>query len=99
MDPKGHIFIKTYRAASGDHYRQEGIEIAITDEGHGIPKENLGKLFEPFFTTKEVGKGTGLGLSVSYGIVARHGGTLRVTSKVGEGSTFYIWLPLQESSV
>ena len=64
--------------------------------GCGIPPENLDRLFEPFFTTKEVGKGTGLGLSVSLGIVQRHGGTIRVRSKVGQGSTFLIWLPLDE---
>jgi two-component system NtrC family sensor kinase len=58
----------------------------------------LQKIFDPFYTTKEVGKGTGLGLSVSQGIVERHGGTIRVQSQVGKGSTFTIWLPLDGES-
>ena len=62
---------------------------------NGSP-ENLDKLFDPFFTTKEVGDGTGLGLAVSYGIIERHGGTIRVQSEVGKGSTFTIWLPLED---
>jgi signal transduction histidine kinase len=70
------------------------VEIRITDTGCGISAENLTKIFDPFFTTKEVGFGTGLGLSVAHGIVERHGGTLTVTSKVGEGSVFTIRLPL-----
>ena len=68
--------------------------MAVTDTGCGIPPENITKLFDPFFSTKEVGQGTGLGLSVSQGIVERHGGTIRVKSEVGKGSTFTIWLPL-----
>ena len=74
---------------------QKGIEIVISDTGHGIASEHLNKLFDPFFTTKEVGKGTGLGLSVSHGIVEGHGGNIRVRSKLGQGSTFIIWLPLE----
>lgn len=93
----GHIIFATNLGISTGKYNQRGIEIAITDTGLGIPAENLDKLFDPFFTTKEVGRGTGLGLAVSYGIIERHGGTIRVKSKVGQGSTFIIWLPLEES--
>jgi len=87
----GHIDIATHLALSEGH---KGIEIGIADTGHGIPPENLERIFDPFYTTKEVGKGTGLGLSVSQGIVERHGGSIRVQSQVGKGSTFTIWLPL-----
>ena len=69
---------------------QKGVEIAITDTGSGIQPDHLDQLFDPFFTTKEVGQGTGLGLAVSLGIVQRHGGTIRVQSEVGKGSTFCI---------
>ncbi len=75
------------------------IEIYIADQGMGISEENLKKIFEPFFTTKEVGKGTGLGLSVSYGIIKDHGGEIKVKSKVGEGTTFAIIIPLEKKAV
>jgi len=71
------------------------VGLAVTDTGCGIPPENITKLFDPFFSTKEVGQGTGLGLSVSYGIVEHHGGTIRVRSEVGKGSTITIWLPIE----
>ena len=67
--------------------------IEVHDQGVGIPEEHLQQLFEPFFTTKEVGAGTGLGLSIAYGIVQEHGGWIDVTSRVGEGSYFTIFLP------
>jgi two-component system NtrC family sensor kinase len=70
------------------------VAISIVDTGCGIPPENLRRIFDPFFTSKDVGKGTGLGLSVSHGIVEAHGGLIEVESKVGEGSTFRILLPL-----
>ncbi|MFH1394744.1 MAG: ATP-binding protein [Candidatus Omnitrophota bacterium] len=69
--------------------------IKIADTGKGIAPENLLKVFDPFFTTKEVGKGTGLGLSISHGIIKKHGGTIEVESKVGEGSVFTIKLPIK----
>jgi two-component system NtrC family sensor kinase len=75
--------------SSGDGW----VEINVTDNGCGISPENLEKLFTPFFTTKPVGKGTGLGLSVCYGIITNMGGTIRVSSTLGEGTTFTIHLP------
>jgi len=95
-DKGGHITVTTGLSVSTGKNRYKGIEIGITDTGCGISEENLDKLFDPFFSTKEVGKGTGLGLSVSYGIIERHGGTIQVKSKVGMGTTFIIWLPLDE---
>ncbi len=71
------------------------VEISITDTGCGISDKDQQRIFDPFFTSKGVGQGTGLGLSVSHGIVRAHGGTIEVDSKVGEGSTFRIYLPLE----
>ena len=71
----------------------EMVEIAVIDTGCGIPAKDLQRIFEPFFTSKGVGKGTGLGLSVSHGIVKAHGGSIKVESSVGEGSTFRVYLP------
>ncbi len=68
--------------------------ITFTDTGPGISEENLNKIFEPFFTTKKEGKGTGLGLWVSYGIVKSFQGEIKVSSKLGKGTTFTIKLPI-----
>jgi CheY-like chemotaxis protein len=68
--------------------------VQISDDGHGMPPEILAHLFEPFFTTKGVGKGTGLGLATVHGIVLQHRGWVNVTSAVGVGTTFQIYLPL-----
>lgn len=82
----GEIRLST-RAVDG------GVAIEIADDGVGISPEHLDRVFDPFFTTKEVGVGTGLGLSIAYNIVKRHGGTLRVESEPGRGTTFHIHLP------
>jgi len=89
MDGKGRLTIKAHATPE-----QDGISISIADTGPGIPEDDLPRIFEPFFTTKEEGKGTGLGLSLGYRIVETHGGTINVSSRVGEGTTFHIEFPL-----
>jgi PAS domain S-box-containing protein len=68
--------------------------VKISDNGCGIPQQNLKRIFEPFFTTKPVGSGTGLGLSLSYSIVNKHGGRIEVASKPDVGTVFTIKLPV-----
>ena len=72
------------------------VVLTVSDNGEGILPENLAKIFDPFFTTKSEGKGVGLGLAVSYGIIQAHGGDIEVKSKVGEGTTFAVTLPLEQ---
>jgi two-component system NtrC family sensor kinase len=86
----GEIRIKTTHLSKNNE-----LMIEITDNGPGIPKENLGKIFDPFFTTKEVGKGTGLGLSIVYSIIEKLGGRIMVASEEGQGTTFTIYLPVK----
>ena len=70
------------------------IWVEVTDNGCGIPEENLPRIFTPFFTTKEVGDGTGLGLSITHGIIQDHGGRLQVESIAGQGTCFRVILPI-----
>jgi len=74
--------------AEGDY-----VVLAVTDSGCGISPDDLERVTEPFFTTKSVGKGTGLGLSMVYGFAQQSGGTVRIQSRLGEGTTVEIWLP------
>lgn len=68
--------------------------IVIRDSGSGIVPENLPRIFDPFFTTKPGAQGTGLGLALCQKIVSEHGGGISVQSKVGQGTTFEVWMPL-----
>jgi two-component system, NtrC family, sensor kinase len=70
--------------------------LSVTDNGIGIPPENMAKIFTPFYTSKEATKGTGLGLSVSLGIAESHNGTIEVDSRAGQGSTFSLILPIDQ---
>jgi len=97
-EPGGNIAISTRIGLSASDAGQKGLEISIADTGCGIPPEDLDKLFEPFFTKKDPSQATGLGLSVSFGIVQRHGGTIRVQSEAGKGTRFFIWLPIERET-
>lgn len=70
------------------------VTVEISDNGKGIPAENLKTIFDPFFTTKPIGEGTGLGLSISHGIIEQHGGTISATSTLNQGTTFRVVLPI-----
>ena len=73
---------------AGDYVR-----IAVTDTGSGMTRDVLAKAFEPFFTTKDIGKGSGLGLAQVYGVATQFGGTARIASTPGVGTTVEVWLP------
>ncbi|MGD9200171.1 MAG: response regulator [Chitinispirillia bacterium] len=72
--------------------------LSVKDTGVGMAEDIKTKIFDPFFTTKETGKGTGLGLSSVYGCIKNHGGEIKVESKKGSGSTFIIYLPVDDIS-
>ncbi len=87
---KGTLTITTERIS-------ETVRATFVDDGPGISQANLKHVFTPFFTTKEVGKGTGLGLSICHGIIAEHGGSIRVESQPGQGATFIVALPVRKA--
>jgi len=88
INGNGTISVKSYQD-------EENIYVEIKDDGCGMSQEIINKIFDPFFTTKEVGKGTGLGLSVSYGIISKFGGDIKVESKLNSYSLFTIILPFE----
>ncbi len=97
----GKIFISTsYPSVNADSAKyKEAVEISIRDTGTGMSEEVKKNIFEPFFTTKDVGSGSGLGLSVSFGILEKHKGEIKVFSEEGKGAEFVIILPLNALQV
>jgi signal transduction histidine kinase len=89
--PQGGTIVITAKPLAG----QEQADITVSDDGPGIPAAVLPRIFDPFFTTKDVGEGSGLGLSIVHSIIERHGGTIRVDSRPGQGTIFHIVLPLR----
>jgi PAS domain S-box-containing protein len=89
----GNIYIDERYAREASLTAGQFVLIAVTDSGTGMVPEVIAKAFDPFYTTKEVGKGTGLGLSQVYGFVRQSGGTVKIYSEVGVGSTIKIYLP------
>ncbi|MFH1683783.1 MAG: ATP-binding protein, partial [Candidatus Margulisiibacteriota bacterium] len=95
-DPGGEIHILGEKVRLADQWGQltEFLQLTFSNNGRGIPKENLIKIFDPFFTTKEVGKGMGLGLSICYAIIQNHNGRIEVESKPGQKTSFRVFLPI-----
>jgi len=91
LEKDGIISIKTF--VEGKY-----LVVQISDNGNGIPKESIDRIFDPGFTTRGLGVGTGLGLSISYNIIQKHQGEIKVNSEVGKGSTFSIFLPMDLKS-
>jgi len=107
MPQGGKLLLETENLvlAEGDHAKpyalKQGkyIRISVTDTGIGMDPATLERIFEPFFTTKEVGRGSGLGLASAYGIIKNHNGIIDVSSEVGQGTTFKIYLPVSDKEV
>ena len=102
MPDGGDLTIATNAiSVSNDAELDDGdyIELCVNDTGSGMPPEVAARAFEPFFTTKEVGKGTGLGLSMVYGVARQSGGTARIESKPGEGTTIRLYFRCAEGVV
>jgi two-component system NtrC family sensor kinase len=91
MPAGGEMHVRTHLATRDE---RGWVVMSVQDSGIGIEPEDQSRIFEPFFTTKAGRGGTGLGLSVTYGIVTDHGGTIEVSSRMGSGSVFSVWLPV-----
>lgn len=81
------------------HYRGDRVVVQMTDNGVGIPSDQVNRIYDPFFTTKSPGKGTGLGLFTCYRTIHRHGGEILVDSQVGVGTSFEVTLPIGQTPI
>jgi two-component system, cell cycle sensor histidine kinase and response regulator CckA len=105
MPRGGRLTIRTEKVCVTEDWARRNHEavpgsfvcLSVSDTGCGISPEVIGRIFDPFFTTKETGKGTGLGLATVYGIIKQHQGWIEVSSKVGQGTTFKIFLPTSKT--
>jgi len=92
IEGEGRVTVRATAYADGM------VTVRIRDTGKGIAEEDLARIFDPFFTTKDVGQGTGLGLFITHDIVVRHQGTIQVKSVLGQGTTFCLSIPAEESA-
>jgi two-component system, cell cycle sensor histidine kinase and response regulator CckA len=105
MPKGGKLIVRTERVSITEEWVRRNPEaspgsfvcLSVSDTGLGMAPEVIGRIFDPFFTTKETGKGTGLGLATVYGIVKQHQGWIEVSSSVGEGATFRIFIPCSKA--
>ncbi len=88
------VFVAPYGASAGNYVR-----ISVSDSGMGIAPDIQERIFDPFFTTKQHGRGTGLGLASAYGIIKNHGGIITVSSEIGHGATFTLYLPASQKPI
>ena len=106
MPGGGDIYLETQNVfLSDDEIARYGIQpglyvqISVVDTGVGMNEKTRERIFDPFFTTKAMGRGTGLGLAMVYGIIRGHGGAINVTSELGHGTTFTIYLPASDKNI
>jgi two-component system, cell cycle sensor histidine kinase and response regulator CckA len=106
MPNGGRLVIQTSNVTVDDEFAKERgfqqrsyVRLSVVDDGIGMDPETQARIFEPFFTTKEVGKGTGLGLATVYGVITQSGGQIDVRSRLGQGTTFEIYLPVAHQAV
>jgi two-component system, cell cycle sensor histidine kinase and response regulator CckA len=104
MPRGGRLHLETHECNEGDRRgahipKGRYVVVRVTDTGQGMDEATRARIFEPFFTTKPPGKGTGLGLAMVYGFVRQSGGHIDVTTQIGRGTTFELYLPLAEQEV
>jgi signal transduction histidine kinase len=92
MEKGGTLILETTRP------EDRLLRLRVTDTGHGIKPEQLSRIFDPFFTTKAQHTDTGIGLSMVHKIVEDHGGSIRVESQLGQGTTFWLTFPIAEGA-